>query len=41
MSLLNPQYDDIGKAFVQNYYSLFDNPSQRSSLQAIYGVSTK
>lgn len=36
---LNPQYDAIGKGFVQQYYALFDNPAQRPNLAAMYNVS--
>ena len=36
---LNPQYDAIGKAFVQQYYMLFDDPAQRHQLTALYNVS--
>lgn len=38
---LNPQYEEIGKGFVQQYYLLFDNPSTRSGLVNFYNVSTK
>ena len=36
---LNPQYDAIGKAFVQQYYMLFDDAAQRHQLVALYNVS--
>lgn len=36
---LNLAYEAIGKGFVQQYYVLFDDPSQRSSLAAMYNVS--
>lgn len=36
---LNPAYEAIGKGFVQQYYALFDDPSQRPSLAAMYNVS--
>lgn len=36
---LNPAYEAIGKGFVQQYYLLFDDPSQRPSLAAMYNVS--
>lgn len=36
---LNPAYEAIGKGFVQQYYVLFDDPSQRPSLAAMYNVS--
>ena len=38
---LNPQYDAIGKAFVQQYYMLFDDAAQRHQLSALYNVSTQ
>lgn len=36
---LNPQYDAIGKGFVQQYYTLFDDPAQRPNLVNMYNVS--
>lgn len=36
---LNPQYDAIGKGFVQQYYALFDDPAQRPNLANMYNVS--
>lgn len=36
---LNPQYDAIGKGFVQQYYTLFDDPAQRANLVNMYNVS--
>ena len=33
---LNPQYDAIGKGFVQQYYTLFDDPAQRPNLSKLY-----
>lgn len=36
---LNPQYDAIGKGFVQQYYILFDDPAQRPNLVNMYNVS--
>lgn len=36
---LNPAYEAIGKGFVQQYYVLFDDPSQRPTLAAMYNVS--
>lgn len=36
---LNPQYDAIGKGFVQQYYALFDDPAQRANLANMYNVS--
>lgn len=38
---LNPQYEDIGKGFVQQYYAIFDDPNQRPGLVNLYNVSTK
>lgn len=37
---LNPQYEAIGKGFVQQYYALFDDPTQRANLVNMYNVST-
>ena len=37
---LNPQYDAIGKAFVQQYYTIFDDAAQRHQLSALYNVSS-
>lgn len=37
---LNPQYDEIGKGFVAQYYLLFDDPEQRQNLVNLYNVST-
>lgn len=36
---LNPQYDEIGKGFVQQYYAIFDDPAQRPGLVNLYNVS--
>lgn len=36
---LNPQYDDIGKGFVTQYYALFDDPLQRPNLIHLFNVS--
>ncbi|XP_015042260.1 uncharacterized protein Ntf-2 isoform X2 [Drosophila pseudoobscura] len=33
---LNPQYEDIGKGFVQQYYALFDDPANRASVVNFY-----
>jgi len=33
---LNPQYEEIGKGFVQQYYAIFDDPTQRPNLVALY-----
>jgi hypothetical protein len=35
---LNPQYDAIGKAFVQQYYAIFDDATQRQNLSALYNA---
>lgn len=37
---LNPQYEEIGKGFVQQYYSLFDDPANRASVVNFYSVSS-
>lgn len=37
---LNPQYDAIGQAFAQSYYSMFDDQSQRGNLVNLYNVTT-
>ncbi|XP_041977213.1 probable nuclear transport factor 2 isoform X1 [Aricia agestis] len=37
---LNPQYDAIGKGFVQQYYTLFDDPAQRANLANMYNVES-
>lgn len=36
---LNPQYEEIGRGFVQQYYALFDDPTQRPNLVNMYNVS--
>lgn len=36
---LNPQYEVIGKGFVQQYYALFDDAAQRPNLVNMYNVS--
>lgn len=36
---LNPQYEDIAKTFVQQYYALFDDPIQRINLVHLFNVS--
>lgn len=38
---LNPAYEAIGKGFVQQYYAMFDDPSQRPNLVNMYNVSFK
>ncbi|XP_022915919.2 probable nuclear transport factor 2 isoform X2 [Onthophagus taurus] len=35
---LNPQYEAIGKGFVQQYYAVFDDPTQRGNLVNLYGA---
>lgn len=37
---LNPQYQEIAKGFIQQYYLLFDDPNQRQNLIHLYSVST-
>lgn len=37
---LNPQYEDIGKGFVQQYYSIFDDPANRANVVNFYSVSS-
>lgn len=34
----NPNYDEIGKTFVSQYYSIFDNPDTRAQLVVFYNV---
>ena len=36
---LNPNYEQIGKAFTDQYYRLFDDPAQRPQLVSLYNVS--
>ena len=36
---LNPNYDQIGKAFTQQYYAMFDDATQRANLINLYNVS--
>lgn len=36
---LNPQYEEIGKTFVSQYYALFDDPLQRPNLIHLFNVS--
>ncbi|XP_055912879.1 probable nuclear transport factor 2 isoform X2 [Eupeodes corollae] len=36
---LNPQYEDIGKGFVQQYYALFDDPLQRANVVNFYSAT--
>ena len=35
---LNPNYDQIGKAFTQQYYMMFDNAAQRAGLINLYNA---
>lgn len=35
---LNPNYETIGKAFTQQYYAMFDDPTQRANLVNMYNV---
>ncbi|XP_075220221.1 putative nuclear transport factor 2 isoform X2 [Lycorma delicatula] len=37
---LNPAYEAIGKGFVQQYYALFDDPTQRPNLINLYNAET-
>lgn len=37
---LNPQYEAIGKGFVQQYYAFFDDPTQRLNLINMYNIET-
>ncbi|XP_017772667.1 PREDICTED: probable nuclear transport factor 2 isoform X2 [Nicrophorus vespilloides] len=37
---LNPQYEAIGKGFVQQYYALFDDPAQRPNLVNMYNIES-
>ncbi|XP_003704011.1 nuclear transport factor-2 isoform X2 [Megachile rotundata] len=37
---LNPQYEVIGKGFVQQYYALFDDPTQRPNLINMYNTES-
>ncbi|EFA10795.1 probable nuclear transport factor 2 isoform X1 [Tribolium castaneum] len=37
---LNPQYEAIGKGFVQQYYALFDDPNQRPTLANMYNIES-
>uniref|UniRef100_A0A023FTB4 NTF2-related export protein n=1 Tax=Amblyomma parvum TaxID=251391 RepID=A0A023FTB4_AMBPA len=36
MSLLNAQYDTIGRTFIQQYYAMFDDPTLRPNLGTLY-----
>uniref|UniRef100_T1D5B7 NTF2-related export protein n=1 Tax=Psorophora albipes TaxID=869069 RepID=T1D5B7_9DIPT len=35
---LNPQYEEIGKGFVTQYYAMFDDPAQRPNLVNLYNA---
>jgi len=35
---LNPNYDQIGKAFTQQYYAMFDDATQRAGLINLYNA---
>ncbi|KXJ67960.1 hypothetical protein RP20_CCG007074 [Aedes albopictus] len=35
---LNPQYEEIGKGFVTQYYAMFDDPQQRPNLVNLYNA---
>jgi len=35
---LNPNYEQIGKAFTQQYYDMFDNAATRANLQQLYNA---
>ncbi|KAK2723569.1 probable nuclear transport factor 2 [Artemia franciscana] len=37
---LNPQYEAIGQAFVQQYYKVFDDSNQRPHLVNFYNAET-
>ncbi|XP_015598283.1 probable nuclear transport factor 2 isoform X2 [Cephus cinctus] len=37
---LNPSYEAIGKGFVQQYYALFDDPTQRPNLINMYNTES-
>ncbi|CAD7090171.1 unnamed protein product [Hermetia illucens] len=36
---LNPQYEEIGKGFVQQYYAMFDDPALRANLVNLYSAN--
>ncbi|XP_050331046.1 probable nuclear transport factor 2 isoform X2 [Bactrocera neohumeralis] len=36
---LNPQYEDIGKGFVQQYYATFDDPNLRANVANFYSAT--
>jgi len=35
---LNPNFNQIGQAFVQQYYAIFDNPATRGELAKLYNT---
>jgi len=35
---MNPHYEQIGKAFTEQYYNLFDNPATRANLSTLYNA---
>ncbi|XP_052866433.1 probable nuclear transport factor 2 [Anopheles cruzii] len=35
---LNPNYEDIGKTFITQYYALFDDPANRPGLVNLYNA---
>ncbi|KDR20052.1 putative nuclear transport factor 2 [Zootermopsis nevadensis] len=37
---LNPAYEAIGKGFVQQYYAIFDDPTQRPNLINMYNAES-
>lgn len=37
---LNPSYEAIGKGFVQQYYTMFDDPAQRPNLINVYNTES-
>lgn len=36
---MNPNFDTIGKQFVEQYYAVFDNKDTRSQVAVMYHVS--
>jgi len=38
MAGINPNFQQIGKAFTDQYYQMFDNPATRAQLQALYNA---
>ena len=33
---MNPNFDEIGKAFIKQYYEVFDNKEMRPNVAAMY-----